>query len=293
MNVSVDAAIHGVVLGSAYGGAGVTFGIFYRISKVFHIAFASIGSLGAVVAVVVSGSTGGWFQITAAIALGVVVAAVATGFLYYALYRPLVRRGATSGITFISSLGASLLISAIVAIVAGPQDRTFNSGGFTQQSEYAGISLSGLHVAALVSLILVATVSVMFLRRTRAGRQTQALISSSDQAELVGIRVKLLSILVCGGVGGLSVLAFVIQGLNSTVSLAAGLPLTLFGVLAMMCGGVDNVIGTAVAGLLIGVVGALSASLVPGQWSSTIVFVLAMVFIVLRPSGGLGGVRAA
>ena len=78
--------------------------------------------------------------------------------------------------------------------------------------------------------------------------------------------------------------------MNSTLSLEGGVPLALFGVLAMLCGGVNKIWSTALAGLLIGVVDGVAATFVPGQWADGVVFVIAIAIVLLRPNSA--GLRA-
>jgi branched-chain amino acid transport system permease protein len=291
VNIVVDAIVNGTILGAAYGIAGVVFGLLYRIVKVFHFAFAAIGTVGAFTAAVVATAMKEWTGLLVGTLLGMVIAGVLTALAYVAVYRPLTKRGASSGTTFVSSLALGLIIEAGLVVIAGPTNRTYVLGGFTTQTPILGLNVSGLHALAVGSLIVVTGICLLYMKRTRAGRQTEALISNVDQAELVGIRTGLMSVLLCVGLGALSVIAFVIQGMNSSLSIGGGVPLALFGVLAMLCGGVANIWGTAIAGLLIGIVGGLAATVVPGQWSSTIVFVVAMIVVLIRPNSGAPRVR--
>jgi branched-chain amino acid transport system permease protein len=286
VNVVFDAVVNGLILGSAYAIAGVVFGLFYRIVKVFHYAFAAIGTAGAYLAATVAGSNSGsgTGEVIGGILSGMVLAGVLTALCYVGVYRPLSRRGASSGTTFVAALALGLIIEAAQVVVTGPDNKAFNLAGFTQQSNILGMHLSGLHFMALALLVVVSGICWIYMKHTRYGRQTEAIISNIEQAELVGIRSGLVTVVVCFGLGALSVLAFVIQGINSSVSIAGGVPLTLFGVLAMLCGGIASIWGTTIAGLLIGVVGGLAASLIPGQWSSVVVFVIAMAFVLIKPS---------
>jgi len=260
---------------------------------VFHFAFAAIGTVGAFVAALFASAIKDWTGMLWGTLCGMAIAGALTALTYVAVYRPLTKRGASSGTTFVSSLAAGLIIEAALVIAVGPDNRSYVLGGFTTQAPILGFNLSGLHAFAFGSLIIVTGLCLVFMKGTRAGRQTEALISNSEQAELVGIRTGLMSVLLCVGLGALSVLAFVIQGMNSSLSLGGGIPLALFGVLAMLCGGVASIWGTALAGLLIGIVSGLAATVVPGQWSSTIVFVVAMIVILLRPTGATPGVSRA
>lgn len=286
MNILIDAIVNGAMLGAAYGIAGVVFGLLYRIVKVFHFAFAAIGTAGAFLAVVIAGTAPTPTSMFLGVFAGMLLAGVLTAATYVAVYRPLTRRGATSGTTFVASLAVGLIIEAGMVVAFGPGNRTFSLGTFTRQVDILGLHLSGLHALAASGIVIVTGLSLFYMKGTGWGRQTEAIISNIEQAELVGIRSGLMSLVLCTVLGGLSVLAFVLQGINSSLSLAGGVPLALFGVLAMLCGGVASILGTAIAGVLIGVVGGLAATLVPGQWSSTIVFVIAMVVVLVRPSGG-------
>ena len=292
MNIVVDAVVGGTILGAAYGIAGVVFGLLYRIVKVFHFAFAAIGTCGAYVAVTIAGSSTNGLTIALGVVCGMVLAGVLTALSYFAVYRPIIRRGATSGTTFVSSLAIGLIVEAGLVIVIGPASSTFNLGGFDVDKTFFSIlHVSGLNGLAILLLVVVTLVCVWFMKRTAAGRQTEAIISNIEQAEIVGIRTGMMTVLLCFGLGALSVLAFVLQAMNSTLSIEGGVPLALFGVLAMLCGGVSNIWGTAVAGLLIGVVDGVAATFVPGQWADTIVFVVAVIIVLIRPGGA--GLRTA
>jgi branched-chain amino acid transport system permease protein len=280
----LNAIVNSLILGSAYAIAGVTFGLLYRIVKVFHFAFAAIGTAGALIAARIVSSLGpSWHSVVIGLAAGMAIAGLLTALCADFVYRPLINRGATSGTTFVSSLALGLIIEAIVVVVGGPESQSFSLTAFTEQTSYSGIRLSGLHVLAVALSVGVAAAAGLFMRGTPVGRQTEALISNPEQAELVGIRTGALSVTLCATLGATSVLGFSLQGMNSSVSLQGGVPLTLFGVLAMLCGGVTSVERTAIAALLIGVVSGISSSLVPGQWASSIVFIAATVLILIRP----------
>lgn len=285
MDLLINAGVHGVILGAAYGIAGVTFGLLYRISRVFHIAFYAVGVVGAIVATQIAGQAESLAPILAGLAAGIGLAGVATALIFLFLYQPLRSQGASAGVTFIASLGLALVIEAGAAIIAGPESRAFPVADFTHQSSVRGVRVSGLLVASVAMVAAITVLAGFLLSHTKVGHQVRALMSSREQAELVGINVGLLTGLCCGLAGGASVLAFTIQGMNSSVSFGGAIPLTLFAVLAMLLGGVESIAGTAIAGMGIGVLEGVVADLVPGQWASTVVFLLAILLILYAPSG--------
>jgi branched-subunit amino acid ABC-type transport system permease component len=188
-----------------------------------------LGSAYAIAARIVSSLGPSWQSVVIGLAAGMAIAGLITALCADFVYRPLINRGATSGTTFVSSLALGLIIEAIVVVIGGPESRSFSLAAFTEQTSYSGIRLSGLHVLAVVLSVGVAAAAGLFMRGTPIGRQTEALISNPEQAELVGIRTGALSVTLCAALGAISVLGFSLQGMNSSVSLQGGVPLTLFG----------------------------------------------------------------
>ena len=284
MHALIQAVVNGAVFGGIYALGGVTFGLLYQVTKVFHIAFATIGMLGTMIAVSIAGD-GGWAAIISGTAVGMAAVALTTVAVYLLIYRPLVRRGADTGTTFVASLGLSLVIEAMVVLTFGPENRSFNDFKLTREHEIGGYGVSALHVLVLATVVVVTGGLSLVLGRTRIGHRVRAMISNPEQAELVGIRTLLLSVGVCAVVGALSVLPFVLQGLNTSVVVSSSLPVTLFAVLAMIAGGIGSVWGTALAGMAIGIINGLAAAIVPGQWATSVVFVCALTLILIRPTG--------
>lgn len=281
----IQQAVGGLVLGAAYAIAGVTFGLLYRIMKVFHFAFGAIGISGTYLAVVIAHVGPSWTWLALGLLAGMLLAGLLTSLSHRFVYLPLTARGASSGVTFVSALGLGLIVEAGLVLAAGADDRPFELGDFARQHSWIGLPVSGLLLGAILVTALVTVGAVLYMRRTGLGRQTEALISNPEQAELVGIRTRRLSIAVCFVLGALSVLAFTLQGMNSTVAIAANVSLSLFGILAMLVGGIRNIVGTAIAGLAFGVVGNIAAVLISSSWATVITFALAMVLIVARPDG--------
>jgi branched-chain amino acid transport system permease protein len=285
MHLLIQAIIGGVILGCIYALAGVCFGIYYEISKVFHIAFGAIGVLGTLIAVEVANGSSGFGPVLLGIVLGMIASAIGSVFLYAVIYRPQVERGADAGTTFVSSLGASTLLLALISLAFGAGNHGFSVADFTQDHEVAGYGVSTFDWVVVISTILLIGALDLLKSRTRLGHQVSALVSNPEQAQLAGIRTFALGAGTIALVGAISMIAFAYQGMQSSVRLEASTQLTLFAVVAMIAGGVGSIRGIAVAGVAIGVLGGIAGDLVPGKWSTAIVFVCALAFIVARPSG--------
>jgi len=285
MHLLLQSVINGLIIGSIYAIGAVTFGIIYDLTKVFHLAFGAIGMLGAYVAVSVAGTSGGVTTMIEACLLGVLATAATTIVTVTFVYDPLVRRGADSGITFVASLSLELLLSGGILLIFGPTVRTFSVAGFLVQHDIGGYEFSSFYLFVVVVLLVIAVSLSWVLTHTRTGNQIRAIASNREQAQLVGIQTRLLIAGACAVAGGLSAVAFILQGMQGNISDADGTELTLFAVLAVLAGGIGSIGGPIIVGLAIGVVGSVTVTVLPGQWSTTVIFLAATLLILTRPRG--------
>lgn len=284
--------IDGLLFGAIYAIAGVTFSIVYDITKVFHIAFGSICTLGVYVAVALAGEDGSIFHLVGSVLAGGMVSAAATALVVAAIYQPLVNRGADNGATFVSSLAVALLIQALVVLAFGPNNRSFPVDAFVRRHDVFGFGVSAFHVVGVALAVLVVAGLGLLLGRTTFGHQVRAIASNREQAELVGIRTKLMVPAACAIGGGFSVIAITLLGMNGAVVTTGGTQLALFAVLAAIAGGSGGIYATACVGAGLGILGGVSGALFPGEWSTTAVFAFALVLIVSRPFRYIGKLRS-
>jgi branched-chain amino acid transport system permease protein len=140
----------------------------------------------------------------------------------------------------------------------------------------------GSSVAAMIGLYL-------FVTRTRLGKAMRATAQNPTAARLMGIdvdRVIGATFLIGGGLAGL---AAVIYGLYiNSVDYQMGFQNGLYAFTAAVLGGIGNIPGAVMGGLVIGVVRAFSDQYVGGQWQAAVLFGILIVLLVFRPSGLLG-----
>jgi branched-chain amino acid transport system permease protein len=285
MHVLIQSIIDGLALGAIYAIAGVTFGLIYDITKVFHLAFGAIGTLGTYVAVSVAGGSGGLLTLLASAALGMLAAAAATVIVVVLVYQPLVKRGADPGITFVSSLGLGFIIQSGVVLAFGPANRSFAVDSFVRQRDVLGFGVSPLYWVMIIVAGIVAFIMASALNHTRTGHQVRAIASNREHAQLVGIPAGILATAACAAAAALSVIAFILLGMKGSVVATGGTQLTLFAVLAVLAGGVGSIRGTVTIGFGIGLLGGISSAIFPGEWSTTVVFLAMVILILGRPSG--------
>ena len=146
----------------------------------------------------------------------------------------------------------------------------------------------------LVALVICAAILFFFVNRTRLGRAMQATSQDPDTARLMGINVDRI-IMVAFALGAvLAAVAGLAYGLRYTnIDFRIGFLAGLKAFTAAVLGGIGNINGAVVGGLVLGVVEVLATAFIPGTfggsaWKDVWAFVLLILVLVFRPQGLLG-----
>jgi branched-chain amino acid transport system permease protein len=153
---------------------------------------------------------------------------------------------------------------------------------------------AGLRFTYRDLLVVVVTVPIMvgltlFVKYTRLGKAMRATAQNPAAARLMGIdvdRVIRLTFVIGGALAGV---ASVVYSLTVTrIGYTVGFQNGLYAFTAAVLGGIGNIPGAVLGGLLIGLVRAFGDGYVGSEWSSALVFVILILILIFRPSGLLG-----
>lgn len=283
----VQALVQGLVFGSFYAIAAIGFGLIYHTTGVFHIAYGSILALATYVVVILATGLSAAVTLAAGVA-GAAVAVVVTLAVYLGIYAVLERRGASSMVVFVASLGVAMAIEAAILIVFGTTVQRFDAPFLLKVHFVAGVGISYLGLATILVGASILGVVLWLMNRTRWGYQVRALASNRMLAEGIGIRPRRVIVVVYAIAAVLSVVAGVLLGMTTIVVAPMGTSLTLMAAMAVLIGGSQSYLGAYIAGLALGVVQATAAMLLPGEWSVSAVFGFFLLVILVRPKGLLG-----
>jgi branched-chain amino acid transport system permease protein len=277
--------VGGVVLGSTYALLGLSFGLIYSTTGIFHFAHAVVYTIAAYAAVVFLNDLG--LPWPAALALGIVVA-VALGMAIEGLaYRPMRSAGGTPMAIFLVSLGLTTLAPNLLQIIFGTENQTF--GAYSPEIYSLGTTIvTSLDIATVVvSWILIVGVLV-FLKRTRQGLATTAVRVNRQMAAAVGISPDRVHLLVFGLGSALVAVPALLFLLNGVASPTMGLSPVLTALIAVFVGGVGSMAGAALGGFVLGMLTSLSALWLSSNYQLVVVFGILFVFVIVRPQGLFG-----
>ncbi len=285
--------VNGLTVGSIYALVALGYTMVYGVLKMINFAHGDLFALGAYLALTLFGVTtaassgSGWLALLV-VALGVALAVGAAGLAAERIaYRPLRHAGRLPPL--VSALGVSVFLQNGIMLVWGARPRAFQHN----LSLEAGLTLFGVRISAMQIIILVFALLLMvalylFVQRTKVGAAMRAIAVDHETARLMGIDVTRIIQLVffigpaLGGLAGMMVGLYYHQ-LNFTIGWSYGLKAFT----AAILGGIGNIPGAMVGGLVLGLAEALAAG-VSGQWKDAIAFVVLILILVVRPTGLLG-----
>jgi branched-chain amino acid transport system permease protein len=149
-------------------------------------------------------------------------------------------------------------------------------------------------IFTVAALVVCSVLLWFFINRTRLGRGMQAVSQDPDTARLMGINVDRIIVVAFALGAVLAAIAGVSQGLqNNNIDFRMGFLAGLKAFTAAVLGGIGNVYGAVVGGLVLGVVEAMATQYIPGQfggstWKDVWAFVILILVLVFRPQGLLG-----
>jgi branched-chain amino acid transport system permease protein len=296
MLIFIQQLINGLTTGTLFALIAIGYTMVYGIIELINFAHGDLFMLGAFLALTVVGAMGlaaaGPFGLVLGIVLVFLLSMAFCAALNFTVdrlvYKPL--RNAPKLTPLVSAIGVSFIFMGIGQIWKGVADLDFPDLVSNRNLLGAG----GLRftckdlVVVLVTMPLLAALT-LFVRYTRLGKAMRATAQNPVAARLMGIDVDRVigATFVIGG--SLAGAASVIYGISiNTVSFQMGYQNGLYAFTAAVLGGIGNLPGAMLGGIVIGLVRSLGSQYVGEQWTSALVFAILIVLLVFRPSGLLG-----
>ncbi|RIK97492.1 MAG: hypothetical protein DCC74_07340 [Proteobacteria bacterium] len=283
VDVVLQVVVGGVLLGGLYALVAFGLSLIYGVVRILNFAH---GTILAVVGVMASVMFASWQLSPVLIALILVPGVFVIGALFYrGLLRPLERRSpleATIG-TVLVTVGALLILSDVTAVLAGPMQRNILLRA--PVIEVGDIIISITQLAILAAIVVLTLAIHVILKTTWFGLAVRAVTQEPVAAELCGARslgIKTLTF----GVGSATVaMAAVLYVLTFPVDPYMGFGLTVKAFTIIVVGGIGNLPGALIVGVLLGVAEGLVGLFWGPEWSPAISVVLLLLILVAFPAG--------
>jgi branched-chain amino acid transport system permease protein len=155
----------------------------------------------------------------------------------------------------------------------------------------AGTIVDSQQVTIVAAAVVMMVATDQFIRRTRLGRGIRAVAQDPDTATLMGVdreRIIVITFIIGGLLAGAAALFYVMK-VPSGVIYNGGFILGIKAFTAAVLGGIGNIRGALVGGLLLGLIGNYGQILLgDSQWTDVVSFVVLVLILMVRPTGLLG-----
>jgi branched-chain amino acid transport system permease protein len=291
--------VNGLTLGGVYALIAIGYTMVYGILGMLNFAHGEIYMIG--------GFTGWWVlhllthnnQILTSAALVIalmIIMAMAVSALVGILserfaYRPL--RNAPRMNLLLSALGVSIFLQNLVLTYQGAKVRFFHISALIPENirvlHIGSTVFSFMRIVVVaVTFLLMALLTIM-LKRTMVGKAMRATAQDIEAAAFMGVdvdRIVVLVFLIGSALGGA---AGTLVGLLFTqVDYYVGFQAGLKGFTAAVLGGIGNIYGAMIGGILLGLAEALAVTFLPSAYKDVVAFVILIVILIARPWGLMG-----
>ena len=302
MDILTQQLINGLVLGSIYALVALGYTMVYGILELINFAHGEVAMFGAMICLAVIGAlahggTGLGGVTIVLIGLGVaVVACMGLGFLVERVaYRPL--RRAPRLAALITAIGVSIVLQNLAMLIWGKQYITFPALLPIVRYNVGGAVVSNLQIFIFLLSCLLMVGLAALVKSTRLGRAMRATAQAQDIAGLMGINVNtIISLTFVIGAALAAVAGVMVSAYYGLAHYYMGFLLGLKAFTAAVLGGIGNIAGAMLGGLLLGVieslgagyVGTLTGGFLGSNYQDVFAFFVLILVLLLRPSGLLG-----
>ncbi len=287
----------GVTSGAIYALIALGYTMVYGIIELINFAHGDIFTLGAFIAIPLLATVGlkhgTDFTATVAVLLvlvTVVVMAIIGGInvaIERIAYRPL--RNAPRLAPLITAIGMSFIVEGAMYLWKGPVSLRFPDLLPQNLYKVGPLEFGFKDLFVVIAALILVIVLSLFIGRTKLGKAMRATAQDRDASYLMGIDINR-TIAATFFIGAaLAAAGGVIYGLFiNTVRFDLGFSAGLVAFTAAVFGGIGNIEGAALGGLLIGIIRAMTERYISGSWTDVVIFSILIMVLVFRPTGLLG-----
>ncbi|PWB59425.1 MAG: branched-chain amino acid ABC transporter permease [Nitrosomonadales bacterium] len=302
MDIFLQQLINGLVLGSIYALIALGYTMVYGILELINFAHGEVVMIGAMVtlavvnALLASGVDLPGIMIVAAGLLVAVAVCMALGFAIERIaYRPL--RRAPRLAPLITAIGVSIVLQNAAMIIWGRSYISFPPILPATRHDIGGAGITGLQIFIFLLALALMAGLVLLVNKTRIGRAMRATAQAPEIAGLMGVNVNaVISFTFILGSALAAIAGVMVSAYYGIAHYYMGFLLGLKAFTAAVLGGIGNIAGAMLGGLLLGVIesmaagyiGDLSGGFLGSHYQDVFAFFVLIGVLVFRPSGLLG-----
>jgi branched-chain amino acid transport system permease protein len=281
IDIYLQLLINGILFGAMYGIAAIGLSLIFGTMRIVFIAqgtmiiLAAYGSFWLFKLWGMDPYVSIFFVIPASLIVGV-------GF-YQALFRKVAKAGQFP--TLLIAFGLMALLENLMFVIFTGNSRALQTNYSTYTLTILGIKISFVRLMVFVMAILGTAGVTIFLKKTLLGKAVRAASENLEYAMLVGITPHQVNTVTFALGMGLAGLAGVATATTYAFDPFSGFVFGLKAMIALALGGMGNVAGALLGGIILGVVESYSAFFISGGWADVISYAVFLLVLMFKPEG--------
>ncbi len=302
MEILLQQVINGLVMGSMYALIALGYTMVYGIINLINFAHGEVMMVGALTSWTIIGlmqdnmpGAPGYIVLIIALVIACIVAAALNFVIEKVAYRPL--RNSPKLAPLITAIGMSLLLQTLAMIIWKPNYKPYPTLLPSTPIDIAGAVITPTQIMILGFTAVSLAILMWLVNFTKLGRAMRATAENPSVAALMGVKPDMVisATFIIGAV--LAAIAGVMYASNyGTAQHAMGFLPGLKAFTAAVFGGIGNLAGAVVGGILLGLIesigagyiGALTGGVLGSNYSDIFAFIVLIIVLTLRPSGLMG-----
>jgi branched-subunit amino acid ABC-type transport system permease component len=258
----------------------------YYPTRFFHIAHAITLTFAAYFTYLFSMQLN--FPIIISIPLAIICATTVGILSEIVLYRPLIKRNASSMILMLASLGLYTVLQNVISMIWGDATKSIRTIEVKVGNEFLGAHITDVQIITIIICLSLFIMCILFMKYSRIGRNIRAVASNPELSNIVGIHSDRV-ILWAFGIGSAMVaVAGILIAFDTDMRPTMGFNWMLYSVVAMIIGGVGSNWGLVGGAVLLATAQHLAAYYIGSQWMDAVAYIILILFLIAKPLGFSG-----
>lgn len=263
-----------------------SFAIIYYPTKFFHIAHAAIITYGAYFVFLFSNKLS--IPLLFSIALAIIIVTYIGILCEVLIYRRMRQMNVPALAYLIASIGLYIVLQNCLSLFFGDDTKIINNAEVLVGNRIFDAYITTIQIITLfVSISLVITIN-LFLQFTSIGKSIRAVSSNPELCDIYGINSNMV-ILIAFGIGSaLAATVGVLSAMDTNMTPTFGFNLLLYGLVAMIIGGIGSTRGLIAGSLLVATSQHLAAYYIDTKWMDAVTYIILILFLIWKPLGFSG-----
>jgi branched-chain amino acid transport system permease protein len=300
VDILIQQILNGLVQGSVYALVALGYTMVYGILGLINFAHGEVVMVGAMIALtVLQALLAAAFAPVLAVLFSLIAAMAVCMVLGYSIeriaYRPL--RNAPRLAPLITAIGVSIVLQNLAMMIWGREYHSFNLPFNSTSHQIGGATVNDVQIGIILVALIIMFGLMWLVHRTRLGRAMRAVAENPSAAALMGVDInRVISVTFMLGSALAAIAGFMVSANYGIVHYYMGFMLGLKAFTAAVLGGIGNLRGAMVGGVLLGLIeslgagyiGDLTGGFLGSNYQDVFAFFVLIAVLTLRPSGLLG-----